>query len=584
MSKRSQRLAGYWKACKKVCQNGFGMIVHGLGRVTAAAFLLLLCLAAAGAVFAASEAVSAETEEEKEERQKVQLEYYQYNVCASCHPEDTFYEIISEELGGMKEEYPYEIFVYNTFHEQDKERLEKKLETLGLQDEEAALPVLMVGDVCLSGSDEIREGIRAALIRASDAVGGGKTQETAVETEEWETDNGSKDKAAAEETEASGWRQRLEEELKQEDHSDCILLYFSTVSCDDCTAVKQFFSGLNGTVTAPDGTVCRLRIHEFNIAEEDYVLLLKELFKGYGVPEAQQQVPAVFWGDGWLSGADRVISGLKERMEDGSLTGLTGFSPDAAGLLPDEKSGEEEKPFASPAAYLSLAAAGFINGVNPCGASMLLMLLAAVAVSGRSVLKTGLAYIGGKFAAYCAMGMGLYRLFLAAGQEVLLGVSRVLTGIFAAFFLVLAVLYLIDFIYVKKQEYGKIRMQLPGWLRKWNHRQIEAVSERKGGVILPAAFILGIIISAGEFFCTGQVYLAAILYLLKVQEEHQVQTLLAFVIYVAAMCVPSLLITAVLEKTGNVIRMSNASVSWLPAVKLATAAVFFFFAVFMLLS
>ena len=56
---------------------------------------------------------------------------------------------------------------------------------------------------------------------------------------------------------------------------------------------------------------------------------------------------------------------------------------------------EENKDQASFKTYIGLAAAGFINGVNPCGASMLLMLLAAIAMSGRSVIKTGCAYLAG---------------------------------------------------------------------------------------------------------------------------------------------------------------------------------------------
>jgi len=46
--------------------------------------------------------------------QTIQLEYYQYNVCGACHPEDDFFEIVSETIKPLKSEYPYEISVYNT--------------------------------------------------------------------------------------------------------------------------------------------------------------------------------------------------------------------------------------------------------------------------------------------------------------------------------------------------------------------------------------------------------------------------------------------------------------------------------------
>ena len=58
--------------------------------------------------------------------------------------------------------------------------------------------------------------------------------------------------------------------------------------------------------------------------------------------------------------------------------------------------------------------------------------------------------------------------------------------------------------------------------------------------MIPAAVVLGIMISAGEFFCTGQVYLAAILYMMKMQQEMKLQTNAAFIVYVTAMCIPSI--------------------------------------------
>lgn len=50
----------------------------------------------------------------------------------------------------------------------------------------------------------------------------------------------------------------------------------------------------------------------------------------------------------------------------------------------------KEEKSESTQTYIGLAITGFINGVNPCGASMLLMLLAAIAMSGRSVIKNGM--------------------------------------------------------------------------------------------------------------------------------------------------------------------------------------------------
>ena len=512
----------------------------------------------------------------------VQMEYYQYNVCASCHPEDDFFAVVSDTISLIKQEYPYEIAVYNTFRAEDKNRFEKRLQELGLKEADVSLPALiMISEdsealVCLSGLDEIKEKLEDTLKQAAKPEQF-VSSEAALESDEKTeivtlTENENQDQM---QVSSSDWKEQLREAASKDKSTDSVILYFSTASCTDCSEVKSLLKKMTDEQTTKKPLV----IHEFNIAEGDNVVLLQKLFTIYDVASDKQQVPIVFFSGGYLSGAKAVTQGLEQKWKDDELTGFN-----LENILSDDVSGQEEnKDQASFKTYIGLAAAGFINGVNPCGASMLLMLLAAIAMSGRSVIKTGCAYLAGKFAAYCAMGMGLYKLFMAIGQDIFFNISNVLTWIFAAVFFILAILYLVDFVNVKRKQYGKIRMQLPTALRKWNHERIEKASKINAKWMIPAAVVLGIVISAGEFFCTGQVYLAAILYMMKMQQEMNLQTNAAFIVYVTAMCIPSFLIVLVIEKTKNVIRMSNKTLEWLPAIKLVTAIVFFIFAVFMLM-
>lgn len=512
----------------------------------------------------------------------VQMEYYQYNVCASCHPEDDFFAVVSDTISLIKQEYPYEIAVYNTFRAEDKNRFEKRLQELGLKEADVSLPALiMISEdsealVCLSGLDEIKEKLEDTLKQAA-KPGQFVSSEAALESDEKTeaaslTENENQDQM---QVSSSDWKEQLREAVSKDKSTDSVILYFYTVSCTDCSEVKSLLKKMTDEQTTKKPLV----IHEFNIAEGDNVVFLQKLFTIYDVASDKQQVPIVFFSGGYLSGAKAVTQGLEQKWKDDELTGFN-----LENILSDDVSGQEEnKDQASFKTYIGLAAAGFINGVNPCGASMLLMLLAAIAMSGRSVIKTGCAYLAGKFAAYCAMGMGLYKLFMAIGQDIFFNISNVLTWIFAAVFFILAILYLVDFVNVKRKRYGKIRMQLPTALRKWNHERIEKASKINAKWMIPAAVVLGIVISAGEFFCTGQVYLAAILYMMKMQQEMKLQTNAAFIVYVTAMCIPSFLIVLVIEKTKNVIRMSNKTLEWLPAIKLVTAIVFFIFAVFMLI-
>ena len=544
-------------------------------------WIALLCAIFLTCVFGYRDVSMASQSEEQTSNLPVQMEYYQYNVCASCHPEDDFFAVVSDTITPLKEEYPYEIAVYNTFRAEDKQRFEKRLQELGLKEAEVSLPALIIvsedsgAAVCLSGLDKIRERLANTLKQAVKSV---STEAAGESDNQIEISTATKEEIKKQteiQPSENDWKEQLREAVSEDKSTDSVLLYFSTVSCTDCNEVKTLLKNLTDEQTTENPLV----IHEFNIAEGDGVILVQKLFSLYNVPSDEQQVPIVFFNGGYLSGAKSITDNLEQTWKDDELTGFN-----LENILSDDVSGQEEnKDQASFKTYIGLAVAGFINGVNPCGASMLLMLLAAIAMSGRSVIKTGCAYLAGKFAAYCAMGMGLYKLFMAIGQDIFFSISNVLTWIFAAVFFILAILYLVDFVNVKRKQYGKIRMQLPTALRKWNHERIEKASKINAKWMIPAAVVLGIVISAGEFFCTGQVYLAAILYMMKMQQEMNLQTNAAFIVYVTAMCIPSFLIVLVIEKTKNVIRMLNKTLEWLPAIKLVTAIVFFIFAVFMLI-
>lgn len=490
------------------------------------------------------------------------LEYYQYNSCASCSPQEEFYQIMIEELGELGKEYPYVVHEYNPFHLEDQNRMKEQAQKLGVSLASVNEPALIIGNRMLVGLDEIRMEVQTVY---REYVTGNQQMETADE-------NISIEETASDESEndAESWRIKAEQIANETELSDSVLLYFSTLSCDDCARVKELLGKLDETAEMPDGAVSAVKIYEFNIMEADNVELLQQMFVSREVPKTQQQVPILFYQGGYLSGADEAEAKLESEIAKGKLQNFM-WEETEAGM----------KDF-SAGTYLSLLATGLVNGLNPCGASMLMMLLAAVVMAGKSVWKLGISYLAGKFAAYLAMGLGLYHLFFMMNQEILLTVSRGITRVFAVLFVVLAGMYLLDFVHARKQEYQKVRMQLPGFLRKWNHGMIERMSKVSGKWLFPAVCLLGVIISAGEFFCTGQVYLAAILYLMKMPQADTLQTVSAFLIYVTAMCVPSLLLVLLIEKTGNVIRASNTALKWMPFIKLATAVVFIAIAVFML--
>lgn len=118
--------------------------------------------------------------------------------------------------------------------------------------------------------------------------------------------------------------------------------------------------------------------------------------------------------------------------------------------------------------------------------------------------------MAGKVTAYMMMGLGAFGLFQVVQEAVFVRVQRGIETVFAAAALGLCLLNLYDFWNTRKKQYGKVVVQLPGKLRKWNHNMIEKLKNVSPKRMLPAVFLLGLVISAGEFFCTGQLYVASI--------------------------------------------------------------------------
>lgn len=281
----------------------------------------------------------------------VQMEYYQYNVCASCHPEDDFFAVVSDTISPIKQKYPYEIAVYNTFRAEDKKRFEKRLQELMLKEADVSLPTLiMISEdsealVCLSGLDEIKEKLEDTLKQAA-KPGQFVSSEAALESDEkteivTQAENENQIEKPLSNTD---WKNQLREAVSKDKSTDSVILYFSTVSCTDCSEVKSLLKKMTDEQTTKKPLV----IHEFNIAEGDNVVLLQKLFSIYDVASDKQQVPIVFFSGGYLSGSKDVTQGLEQKWKDDELTGFN-----LENILSDDASWKEENKDQASLMYFS---------------------------------------------------------------------------------------------------------------------------------------------------------------------------------------------------------------------------------------
>jgi hypothetical protein len=328
--------------------------------------------------------------------------------------------------------------------------------------------------------------------------------------------------------------------------------------CSSCGEVDQFLDALD------------INTNRLNIAEPKNLDLIKRYFQAYGVPEKNQSAPIVFIGDRYLSGEDAIKERLVEEIRNGK-----GFES----LLPirEESLGNGLSGYG----ILGVLATGFLNGLNPCSVSMLLFFFSMIMARNVNILKMGFSYISGKFVTYFLLGTLLFRLFAGLDIPWFQTAVRVILAVLAFF---VAVLYISDYSAARKEQYERIRMQLPVFLRKRNHQWIRKFTSTENvKILLPISFALGALISVGEFLCTGQIYLATILSVLHNSQVLDIQAILYFILYGLAFVSPLSLLTVLIYRGREIFDASEWAREKMPMIKLINAIFFIAFGVIVLI-
>jgi cytochrome c biogenesis protein CcdA len=250
-----------------------------------------------------------------------------------------------------------------------------------------------------------------------------------------------------------------------------------------------------------------IKIH---IAETENVGLLQEYFEAYEIPSDKRNVPILFSGSNYYVGYEEIQKGLSDivqKLEEGKFEQLKLIEGTSVGADILKTSFDTFKAF-------NVFLIGLVNGLNPCSLSMLLFLLSlVVARQDIKVLRIGISFIIGKFLTYILIGTLLHGFF----SEIQMNRYNILLkSTLGLFVLIMAYLNIRDYFNAKNERYTEIKNQLPSGIKKLNHQIISNIVSKNSGIILViAGGVLGIIVSVGEFLCTGQVYLATMLYILR---------------------------------------------------------------------
>ncbi|MDY3917764.1 MAG: hypothetical protein SOZ59_02035 [Candidatus Limivivens sp.] len=477
------------------------------------------------------------------------ISFFYENVCASCNKEEEFFELFNRCISPEeKEQLSYEIRTYNLFLDSDRSVYEKLLADAGKEKSEVTLPLLVADGQWLCGYEAMEAELHGILVE-------GKRADAPIE-----------ETAASPETELAETT-GIPEIIA--DNGETAILLFTTYSCEECAQIKEYLKTLQEQK--------EFSVTEVSIAQGDSVQIFKELLKEYGRAEEEGKVPAVFTGDTALLGGEEIRESLEELLEKEASRSI---------YLKErlEKLEPAETEAVQRADMLTLFGAGLLAGLNPCSISMLLMLFSILLASHASVLKNGLLYLLGKYLTYFGLGFGICFAASKVDGAFLERFGKVLNGVIVILFLAAAVLNFLDFLNVRKDDYGKVRMQLPKGLRRFNHQLLKKADGVEGAFLALLVLGLGIAVSLGEFFCTGQIYMASLLYLLRNEREQLFALMGSLLVYVTAMSIPAMVILGIIAKTKGAGAVSDFMLKHLGAIKLLNCGLFVAFAVYFLLS
>ena len=257
-----------------------------------------------------------------------------------------------------------------------------------------------------------------------------------------------------------------------------------------------------------------LAVEEHNIEMSDGARVNQALCARFKVaPELHQVTPAVFTQAGALVKTAITFNALQRVIEKASEA-----APDATWhQVGEDERKEAGKEIAERFSGFSIgwvAAAGLLDGINPCAFATIIFFLSYLRIARRSpreILMVGVAFILAVFLAYFAVGLGLSHVIakLEAFSWLRVWLNRVL----ALVALLLAWLSFRDGIRALRGQHAAATLQLPEFL-KTRIRSVIRVQARAAHFVI-AAFASGIIISLLELACTGQVYLPTIVYMMK---------------------------------------------------------------------
>jgi len=286
------------------------------------------------------------------------------------------------------------------------------------------------------------------------------------------------------------------------------LYYFYGADCPHCQEFTPVIDELEQEYPELDVHKLELSYNETNSER------FNAFIQTYNPPVVD--IPAVFIGDSAVIGLEL----SKERLETEIAFCLENECPDPRSLV---EGGEEQR---SPLLVMLIGTA-LIEGINPCGFAVLLVLLSSLLVvkSKRSVLIVGLTFIVSVFVTHLVVGFGILEFYLVSGISPLLRA------------LVIAIVIPAGIINIRDFWRDKPTLAIPAFIKPTLGKLARYAS-------IPSAVLLGFLATIAGLPCTGPIYLT----MLDLIADVPSKTALYLVIYNFFYALPLFVILAIVYK------------------------------------
>ncbi|PIQ88903.1 MAG: hypothetical protein COV72_06400 [Candidatus Omnitrophica bacterium CG11_big_fil_rev_8_21_14_0_20_42_13] len=175
---------------------------------------------------------------------------------------------------------------------------------------------------------------------------------------------------------------------------------------------------------------------------------------------------------------------------------------------------------------LAILSAGLIDGINPCAFTVMVFFVSFLAFTGyrrRDLIVVGILFILSVYITYMLIGLGFFKTIRSL--ESFVRFSHIFYRSIAVFAFVVGTLNIYDFwVYVKTKNPENVIIKLPFLIK----RKIQSVirqdfikdkdSNRALVPVALASLSCGFLVSILELFCTGQLYLPAIAFIMKLPD------------------------------------------------------------------